>query len=368
LRRIALSLAVVTTLACGGKRPPTLPALFPLSTVWTVQVGTGMEGDLASDGPRVYLTTREGTVRAFEQGTGREAWRAEATSRRSLSARPGAVVVRDLEGTASALDPRDGRTLWTAATGVKGDLGPAFSDDLVYVAGEGLVALQLSTGQLAWSASDGRPVSAPPVVIGSCLLVGESDGVLRCRDPRSGASRWTLRTGSALLAPPAADRDGHLVLGTTDRRILSIDALKGKERWQWKVGADVERPAAASGNRVFVAAFDAVLYALDAGNGNLAWRTPLPSRPLSGPMVIRGMILVACHENEILGFEPRTGKRVGGLKTRELLRTAPLLRGDRLFVALRDRSLEAMDLPGAILTPEDDAEDRDRTSETPAKP
>jgi outer membrane protein assembly factor BamB len=367
LRRIALSLALGTALACGGKRPPSLPSLFPLTSVWTAQLGEGIEGDLASDGPRIYLTTRAGTVRAFEQATGREAWRAEGP-RRSLSARAGAVVVRGLDGTTESLDPADGRTRWTTSTGVKGDLAPAFSDDLVYVAGEGLVALEVASGRTAWSASDGGSISAPPVVIGSCLLTGENDGVLRCRDPRSGASRWTFHTGSALLAPPAPDRAGHLVLGTTDRRILSLDPEKGKQRWQWKVGADVERPAAALGDRVFVAGFDAVLYALHAKNGNLAWRTPLPSRPLSGPIVTRGLILVACHENEILGFEPRAGKRVGGLKTRELLRTAPLLRGDRLFVALRDRSLEAMDMPGALFTHEDETADPDATSEAPPKP
>ncbi len=81
------------------------------------------------------------------------------------------------------------------------------------------------------------------------------------------------------------DDRGRLYLGTTDRRVLSLDADKGKRRWKWNVGADVQLSPAIAGDKVLVAAFDAVLYAFHAGNGNLAWRTGLPSRPLSAPLV-----------------------------------------------------------------------------------
>ena len=75
--------------------------------------------------------------------------------------------------------------------------------------------------------------------------------------------------------------------------------------------------------------------------------------------------MLACHENEIVGFDPRTGRRVGGLKTSELLRTSPLVSGRRLFVGLRNRSVQAFDLPATGGAPELEPDSKDRASEAP---
>ena len=104
------------------------------------------------------------------------------------------------------------------------------------------------------------------------------------------------------MAPPLVDEGRRRIyLGTTDRRIVEIKLDKGDRGWRWKVGADIQSPGLLLKDRVFFASFDAVIYGLTRG-GNLAWRTPLPSRPLSGPQRVGGHILIACHEDEILGF------------------------------------------------------------------
>lgn len=340
-----------------------------MATAWSAPTGEAVEGELALGSRHLFLVLRGGALRALDRATGREAWTAPGSAPRVVSTDGDRLVSRGFDGALASLDPQTGAVRWAVATGVKGDLPPTLAGDLVVVAGEGLVATDAATGRTLWTASEPATVSARPVVVGECLLVGESDGTLRCRDPRSGLSRWTFATRAALVAPPVGDSDGRLFLGTTDRRIVSLESGKGKVRWQWKVGADVQSPPTVAGRLVLTAAVDAVLYALDAGNGNLAWRTPLPSRPASSPLIARGMVLLACQENEILGFDLRTGKRVGGLKTRELLRTAPVMAADRLFVGLRDRSIEALDLPGAATTASpDEPDDADRTSERPPKP
>src|SRR6266545_2022576 len=180
------------------------------------------------------------------------------------------------------------------------------------------------------------------------------DGTLRCRDRASGVSLWKLRTGSAILAPPVVDPEQRrLYLGTTDRRILEVGLEKGKKGWAWKVGADVESPGLIHEHRVFFTAFDAVLYALNRGNGNLVWRAPLPSRPLSGPILSRATVLGACHEKDVIGFNVKTGTPVGNLRTTARIGTPPLLLDGRLFLGLRDRSVVGFELASfsATLTP-----------------
>jgi outer membrane protein assembly factor BamB len=177
------------------------------------------------------------------------------------------------------------------------------------------------------------------------LLVGEEDGTLYCRDRATGTTLWTHRTGSALLAPPLVDEKKRRVyLGTTARTIQEVKFDDGKKGWSWRVGADIQSPGLLLSGRVLFASFDAVLYGLTRG-GNLAWRTALPSRPLSGPLRVGDHIVVACHEDEILGFRLETGDSAGTLRTDAQIRTPPLVQGGRIFVGLRNRTVVAFSLP-----------------------
>jgi outer membrane protein assembly factor BamB len=149
--------------------------------------------------------------------------------------------------------------------------------------------------------------------------------------------QWTHETHSPLQAPPLLDDRNRLFLGTTARRFVALDPGKdGRERWRWRLGADVTSGAALLGNRVLFASFENVLYALKRSNGHLIWRAPLPSRPLAAPFLLNSIVLVACHENEVVAFDGRDGRRLGNLRTPTEMKTPPLLLDDTLFVGLRN--------------------------------
>jgi hypothetical protein len=97
-----------------------------------------------------------------------------------------------------------------------------------------------------------------------------------------------------------------------------------------------------------------VLYALKRGSGKMVWRAGLPSRPLGGPQLLGRAALVACFENEIVGFDGRTGRKLGSLRTSAEIRTPPVLVGRRLYIGLRDRTVVALQLAvaGAAAVPE----------------
>jgi outer membrane protein assembly factor BamB len=104
-----------------------------------------------------------------------------------------------------------------------------------------------------------------------------------------------------------------------------------------------------SGRHVLFTNHEDVLYALRRGNGHLAWRASLPSRPLSSPILYGDGVLVACFgsrpgETFLIGFDPRTGQRQGDLKAPGEVRTPPLIVGDVIVMALRDRAVAALRL------------------------
>ena len=186
--------------------------------------------------------------------------------------------------------------------------------DRVHVAGRGLASLLLETGAPVFVDAAGPEVTAPLVATRGRILTGESDGTLRSRDRADGTVRWTLQTRAALAAPPLVDEArGRLYLGTTDKRILEVSLDKGRPGWSWRIGADAANAGLLLRERVLFAPHDAVLYALATG-GNLAWRTALPSRPLSAPMLVDGRILVACLENLVVALGAESGVARGRLQ------------------------------------------------------
>jgi outer membrane protein assembly factor BamB len=335
-----------------------------MAALWKTLLPDFVEPPLAADARRIYVATRGQAVRALDQTTGEVAWKVEGLAGR-LSAADGMLLVRSEDGTLTSLQPRTGGVRWTAQTGVGGSLPAVIDQDRALVAGQGLAAVELASGRVLWTDA-AAAVTASPVRAGARLLTGEADGTLRCRDRATGASLWTVRTGRALLAPPLVDlAGGRVYLGTTDKRILELKLDRGDRGWRWVVGADVASAGLLLPDQVLFASFDAVLYAIHRG-GNLAWRGSLPSRPLSGPLLVSGYLLVACLENELVAFAPESGKKLGSLRTTAEIRTPPLVAGPVLALGLRDRSVIAYALPGTAPAPPADAPAAPGTPVTPA--
>jgi outer membrane protein assembly factor BamB len=332
--------------ACGGRRLPT-PALFPMSVAWRVSLPETVEGPLATDGERIFAAARDGSVRALDRLTGRLLWQVPARAG-WLGYGSGLLALRESDGTVWALDPQSGAVRWKVPTGITGDLPPVVSKESVLVAGQGLASLRLGSGESLWNIKEPR-ITVPPVASGPWILVAEANGTLRNRDSATGNSLWTFATAEAVRAEPVVDDRQSLFLGTTDRRFIAIDLANGKERWTWKLGADVAAPPAILAGRVVFATHEDVVYALQRGNGHLAWRAPLPSRPLSGPLLYGGGVLVACHgslpgETFLLGFDGATGRRQGDLKSPGEIASPPILVGDRVYLALREKAVAALAL------------------------
>jgi outer membrane protein assembly factor BamB len=318
--------------------------LFPLASVWEAELDDFVVSPLAVGPSRLFVITRSGNIVAFDQRTGAIRWRLEGRPGR-LSGAPGRLILREPDGTVSSLRVRNGEILWTTKTAVSGELPATLDGDRLYVAGRGLSAIDVESGRVLWTETSPADVTAPPVATGARLLVGEADGNLRCLDRATGVPLWSHPTADALKAPPLVDEERRRVyLGTTDRRILELKLDDGEAGWAWKVGADIQAPGLLLPDRLFYASFDAVLYGLERG-GNLAWRSALPSRPLGGPLRLDGHILIACHENEILGFEIETGRSAGSLRTAAEIRTPPVIAGRRIFVGLRNRKVVAYAAP-----------------------
>jgi len=130
-------------------------------------------------------------------------------------------------------------------------------------------ALTLERGELIWSVNVGSAVSAPPLVLGSSVIVGTegNGGVVYCLDVADGGERWSMPAGGKVVAAAnhfvdAAGRDCVLV-GTHGNMLHGFDAADGKPLWSINMGSYVNAPCSVAGSMAVLAVCDGSVRVLD---------------------------------------------------------------------------------------------------------
>jgi alcohol dehydrogenase (cytochrome c) len=139
---------------------------------------------------------------------------------------------------------------------------------------------------------------------------------------------WTLATGQVEghEAPPIVN-NGVMFVATPGNQVLAIDARKGELLWRFKrpIPEDMlllhptSRGIALLGDKVYFAASDAVLVALDAKTGNEVWKAPVEDYTHGyymslAPLVADGKVIVGVSGGElgvrgfVAAFDAETGK------------------------------------------------------------
>jgi alcohol dehydrogenase (cytochrome c) len=139
---------------------------------------------------------------------------------------------------------------------------------------------------------------------------------------------WAFSTGEARVhEAPALVNNGAMFISSPNNQVIAIDAKSGNVMWRYKrprpVGAsvphDTSRGVALYGDKVYFAAGEAVLVALDAKTGKEVWTTTVADNKAGyyislAPLVAGGKVMVGASGGEfgirgfVAGFDPETGK------------------------------------------------------------
>jgi alcohol dehydrogenase (cytochrome c) len=141
---------------------------------------------------------------------------------------------------------------------------------------------------------------------------------------------WTLQTGQieGHQAPPIVN-NGVMLVATPGNQVLAIDAKKGDLLWRFKrpIPEDIlllhptSRGVGLLGDKVYFAAADAVLVALDAKTGKEVWNAKVEDYTHGyymslAPLVADGKVMVGVSGGElgvrgfVAAFDAETGKPV----------------------------------------------------------
>ena len=320
--------AALLTIVQAATPAPT-PSLA-LDARWVVTFESTPAATPGFDANTAYVPLKEGPLVAVDLDRGTIRWQLDITTPFTPATGEGLVFVV----TDSAIEARDAHTgavRWQTPLPGGAAVPPHYDTGWLIVstpAGD-LVAMRAADGQPVWRRQLGAPLSGRPGPALDRLYLPLADNRLVSVLLSTGEILWERALPSRVTSLLALD--DQLVVGTAAKRVISVELRNGRERWGWTVGGDISGTPVADEKRIYFAARDNVLRAVDRGSGNLRWKANLPSRPAGGPLRLPDTVLMPMVSNELLGFEPETGKQATSVRAAGEVGAQPYFRpGARL--------------------------------------
>jgi outer membrane protein assembly factor BamB len=289
----------------------------------------------------------EGTISAFDAGTGNLAWRYEPEELSDESeiggglAYDGGWLFATLSsGTVIALNASSGTVVWNRSLLVPLRAAPTVADGhlLVVTADNQLYALNGETGQPLWRHTGffegaGLLGGPSPAVGDSVVVVPYSSAEVYALRLDNGRPLWNdtvqrprrtqgLADINDIDGMPVVD-DGLVYVASYGGQTAAIDLLRGIRAWDIAL-ASTEMPWLA-GDFIYLLSTRGEVVCLLRDNGRIRWVSPLPrltnpddpaSEPISwsGPVLVGDRLLLTGSTGEALAMSPYNGEILGRIE------------------------------------------------------
>ncbi len=216
-----------------------------------------------------------------------------------------------VSGVAASTGPtlNDGPT-WTFKTDGP-ILGSAVVSDGKVVFGSqdmNIYCLDAYTGMENWRFPLETRVYSTPAIVGDRVYTGADDGNVYCLNAETGEQVWKKFLTSetvfvfAMTWQPRSSPivvGNHLFVGTVDGKVYSLRTSDGTVDWSYQTGSAIGGSPAYSDGVVFISSTNHYLFALNANDGSLKWKTSSNATatraytdyfPMSTPTIADGMV------------------------------------------------------------------------------
>ncbi len=262
------------------------------------------------------------------------------------------LVMGTMEGTVIALDKATGATKWRfELKGIENNRAvygaPAYADGTLYIGGYDGILYALSTGgNLKWQevVGDGQPIVGGPVVVNGMVLVGSSDGNMYAFETSvetaTGSLAWTAPTGDKVWSTPLV-ADDVAYFGSLDHSLHAVSLQNGDPLWEFEAEGGITGALSAAGSRIYVGAFDSVLYAVDAGTGQEIGRFDgAKGWYWAAPVVHEGAIYAPSLDGRLYALDLDTLSPIWpSVDTGEPIAASPVVVGNRIVIPSNDGTL-----------------------------
>ena len=208
----------------------------------------------------------------------------------SSTTRDGVVYFGSTDGSVHALAVRTGEQVWSVETDGAIYASVSVYDDYLYASSDDgyLYKLALADGAEIWKAN-----------------LHEAEPIERQRPADGQDSKgWDFRGSSA------REVDGHVYVGSADRRLYALDAETGDKVWHFATGHRVRSTPAVTDSLVVVGSFDGLVYALDRATGEERWRFNTGGTVSTSPVVHDSLVYIGSRSTRLYALSLASGRAV----------------------------------------------------------
>lgn len=320
--------AVKQTRSADDKRPL---SLFPVASVWTLALNNALTAPPGFRDAYAVFPLEDEQLAAYDLESGERLWLTNITTKVEPALGADLVFIATDDALA-ALSLRTGSTVWTKAFDDELAAAPVVAGDrLVLTTADGdVVALRAADGMEIWRRTLPRAANSRPAFTATRLFVPTADSQIVALNVQTGEVVWSRHLGG--IGHDILADDDRIFLGSQDRFFYCLNAKSGDVEWRWPTGADAIGLPAADDRTVYFVSLDNVLRGLNRSSGVQRWKSPLPFRPISGPIKYLETLVVAGSTPALQAFSTRDGKTVGAFVVPAELSTLPYLFADHTKV------------------------------------
>ncbi len=184
-----------------------------------------------------------------------------------------------------------------------------------------LIKVETKTGKQLWESRLSRFIAAKPTLSGNVLLAYTVDQKLYAIDFQTGQSLWVYDTGSAtnllLRAGVGPVVSGSEVfIGTTEGDVRSVSLNSGKENWKLEPGRedfrfkDIVGEIGTGNHQIYVARYDGLVFGVDTLHkpSDVLWKENFPS--VTSSAYRDGTLVIGCINGDLIALQASTGRQI----------------------------------------------------------
>ena len=306
-------------------------SLFPLAPVWTLELNNALTAPPAYRDAYAVFALEGDQLAAYNLASGSRLWLAPVATTVEPAIGVELVFVAE-DDMISALALQTGERVWQQP--FDGELAGApliAGDRLILTTADGdVLALRVADGATAWRRHLPHAASSTPAVARGRLFVSTTGSHVYALNLQSGETLWDRRIGG--IGHDILAGDERIFLGSQDRFFYCLNANTGEVEWRWATGADAIGLPVADNRTVYFVSLDNMLRGLNRSSGVQRWKTPLPFRPVSGPLNYAETLVTAGTTPILQAYSIRDGKPLGRYSVSTELSGLPYLFVDRARV------------------------------------
>ena len=296
-----------------GGDPRTALIRFDRSTGrrrWSVQQPYGSTtSGIAFGGGRVFMSTADSYLRAYDGMTGDLVWSFPAGGYVGAPTIVGDVLyLQTLFAGVFAVDAASGEPIWGFDYGDEAGSGPAVFGNRLFVNGgydRRVQAVTADTGALVWTTPVDGDVLGSPAVDSTAVFVGvvkgiTGTGIVYALDRADGHVLWQVPTPAGGVSSTPAIANGVLYVGDNGGDLTAFDETTGATLWtaHTRRAFALSSPIVANGV-VYAATIGA--YAFDAATGALLWSSKTDLVNMA-PSLIEGVLYVGDFSGKVRAY------------------------------------------------------------------